>query len=80
MVGKEIADAIAPIVMWVAIVGGVLMVLYLIKRVIAKGAVAKDDLEEVTDAEKYEKKMRKRLLQNRTRLRALWRSHRVHND
>jgi len=80
VVGKEIADAIAPIVMWVAIVGGVLVVLAAIRSGIKSGAVAKDDLGEALQAEKEKRDGLEGLRQNRRRLRDAWRRGRLPDE
>jgi hypothetical protein len=73
-IGKEVADAIAPIVMWAAIIGGVVFVLGWIARKIRGGIIAKDDLEEAVEAEQNEQEDLASLRKNRRRLRDLFRN------
>jgi len=50
VIGKEIADAIAPIAMWVSIVGAVIGLIWYAIRHHNKGVIARDDLEEANEA------------------------------
>lgn len=79
-IGKEIADAISPIVMWGAIGGVVITLVILAIRKYNKGVVAEDDLEEAGDAEKSRKKASQRIRDNVSRLRKRWRDRRMSNS
>ncbi len=59
MIGKEIADAIAPIVMWGAIIGGVLTLLGLIYWRIRRGAKKEERGAMVAEGQKEERDARK---------------------
>ena len=50
MIGKEIADAITPFVMWITIAGTVIFLIIFGIKQWNKGVIAKDDLGEAQDA------------------------------
>jgi len=73
VIGKEIADAIIPLV----VAGVFLAMAYFIYRKLAGGAVAKDDLEEAEQAQEEKRSVRDELRATRRRMRDSWRSGRV---
>jgi len=69
VIGKEIADVLSPFIMWGGLVGLILVVLYFCYRILASGAVAKDDLEELVQAQEDNADARERLKATRRRMR-----------
>lgn len=69
MIGKEIADALSPIIMWLVIGGVVLLVLGGIWRQAKRGAIAQDDLGKVAQAEKENRSASENLKTTRRRFR-----------
>ena len=84
MIGKEIADAIAPIVMWLAIVSGGLLLFYLILRRIRKSAKTEERAEIAAEATEGERDARKSIKDKvaamRDRLRARARRPKLPDD
>jgi len=69
VIGKEIADALSPIIMWLVIGGVVLLVLGGIWRQAKRGAIAQDDLGKVAQAEKENRSASENLKTTRRRFR-----------
>jgi hypothetical protein len=80
MIGKEIADAISPIVMWLAIVGGVVGVIALWRYWIRRGAKKEERLDVVLDAEKERQEAREEYQHILGRRLARWRRKRLYPE
>ncbi len=72
MIGKEIADAITPIVKWLFITGGITALIILAVKKWNVGIKARDDLEEAIDTEESRKKSANKVAKSVGELRTRW--------